>query len=39
MRHGEFARPHLTGMAIDFDLGDDRDHRTRALGIGNAAPD
>ena len=38
MCHGEFARPHLAGMAADLDLGDDRDHRTRALGVGDAAP-
>jgi hypothetical protein len=38
MRDGEFARPQLAGMAVDFDLGDDRHHRTRALGVGDAAP-
>jgi hypothetical protein len=37
MRDGEFAGPHLAGMPIDLDLGDDRDHRTRALGEGDAA--
>jgi hypothetical protein len=25
-------------MAVDLDLGDDRDHRSRALGVGDAAP-
>jgi hypothetical protein len=37
MPNGELARPHLAGMAVDLDLGDDRDHRSRALGIGDAA--
>ncbi len=35
---GEFLRPDLAGAAVDLDLGDDRHHRTRALGIGDAAP-
>jgi hypothetical protein len=26
-------------VAVDLDLSDDRDGRTRALGIGDAAPD
>jgi hypothetical protein len=30
MRSGEFARPHLAGAAVNFDLGDDRHHRIRA---------
>jgi len=38
MRDGEFARPHLAIAPIDLDLGDDRDHRTRALRVGDAAP-
>jgi len=38
MGDGEFARPHLAGMAVNLDLGDDRHHRTRALRIRNAAP-
>src|SRR5438128_1655719 len=25
-------------MSIDLDLGDNRDHRTRALGVGDATP-
>jgi hypothetical protein len=37
MGDGEFARPHLAAAAVDLDLGDDRDHGTRALGIGDAA--
>jgi hypothetical protein len=36
MHDCEFARPHLAGMAVD--LGDDRNHRTRALRVGDAAP-
>jgi hypothetical protein len=39
MRDSEFARRDLAGIAVDLDLGDDRDHGTRALGIGDAAPD
>jgi hypothetical protein len=31
------ARPDLTAATVDLDLGDDRDHRTRALGIGDTA--
>ena len=38
MRDGEFARPHLAGAAVDLDLGDDRDHCARALGVGDAPP-
>jgi hypothetical protein len=33
-----FLRPDLAGTAVDLDLSDDRDHRIRALGIGDAAP-
>ena len=35
----EFARPDLAAAAVDLDLSDDRDHRPRALGVGDAAPD
>jgi hypothetical protein len=35
--HGEFACPHLAGAAVDLDLGDDRDHGTRALRVGDTA--
>jgi hypothetical protein len=35
---GEFARPYLAGAAVGLDLGDDRDHRPRPLGAGDAAP-
>src|SRR5262249_6835732 len=28
MGHGELARPDLAAAAVDFDLGDDRHHRT-----------
>jgi hypothetical protein len=38
MGDAEFARPDLSGMAVDLDLGDDRNHGTRALRIGDAAP-
>ena len=38
MRHGEFARPDFAAAAVDLDLGDDRDERTRALGTGDPAP-
>jgi hypothetical protein len=38
MGDGEFACLHLAGMAVDLDLGDNRDHGTQALGIGDAAP-
>jgi hypothetical protein len=31
MRHGEFLRLNPTAAAVDLDLGDDRDDRTRAL--------
>jgi len=34
----EFARPHLAATPVDLDLGDDRDHRARALRISDAAP-
>ena len=32
----EFARPHPAATPVD--LGDDRDHRARALRISDAAP-
>jgi len=38
MRHSEFARPDFAGVTVNLDLGDDRNHRTRALPIGDAAP-
>jgi hypothetical protein len=38
MGDGEFARPHLAAAAVDLDLGDDRHHRTRALGMGDVVP-
>jgi hypothetical protein len=38
MCYREFARLHLAAVAVDVDLGDDRDDRISALRIGNAAP-
>src|SRR5437763_15983522 len=37
-RAPDFASPNLAGAAVDLELGDDRHHRPRALGIGDAAP-
>jgi hypothetical protein len=36
--NGEFLRTDLAAAAIDLDLGDNRDDRTRTLGVGDAAP-
>src|SRR5205085_12445202 len=36
-RYRELARPELAVAAVDLDLGHDRDHGPRALGIGDAA--
>ena len=38
MRHSEFARPDFACVTVNLDLGDDRNHRTRALPIVDAAP-
>ena len=38
MRHSEFAGPHLAGMPVHLNPGDDRDHGTRALRMGDATP-
>src|SRR5580698_7597911 len=36
VRHGEFARPDPAALAIDIDLGNDRNARTVARGIADA---
>jgi hypothetical protein len=37
VHHGEFSGPHFAGAPVDLDPGDDRDDRTRTLGVGDTA--